>query len=104
MTWQSSAAASSEQTEPVGQSLQDLIRAEDSRSDRRELDGERQTVKPAAQIGDRGLIRDRQLELARCRRRPLRKETDRLVLSQLSQRLRCRSGRKLARRDPEGLL
>jgi hypothetical protein len=49
-------------------------RRQDPRPNRGELNGKRQTVQPTAQVYDRRLVRRSQLELARCRRRPLREQ------------------------------
>ena len=48
--------------EPVGQAIEDLLRREDPRPDRRELDRERQAVEPAAQVHDRRPVGGGQLE------------------------------------------
>ena len=104
MTRKRSAASSCEQAESVRQSVQDLFWAEDSRSDGRELDGQRQTVEPAAKIHDRRLVRGGQLEIARCRRGTFGKQPDRLVLSQLSERLDGVRRRQLKGRDRDNML
>jgi hypothetical protein len=85
MTREGGAAPSRQQTEPVGQAVEELLRGQDPRSDRRKLDRQRQTVEPAAEIHDGRLVRGGQLEAARCRQRPLREQQDRLVLSQPGQ-------------------
>src|SRR4029453_5374655 len=82
MTRERGAVSSRQQTEPVGQAVEDLLDGKGSRPDRRELDPQRQTVEPAAEIHDGRLVGGDQLEVARCRYRPLGKEQDRLVLSQ----------------------
>ena len=70
MPRQGSAASAGKQAEPVGQAIKDLLGGQDTRPDRGELDRQRQAVEPAAQIYDRRLVGDGQLERARCRRSP----------------------------------
>ena len=71
MARQGGAAAASEQGEPVGQAVEDLLRREDPGPDRGELDGQRQAVEPADQVGHCRLVGGGQLERARGRGRPL---------------------------------
>ena len=99
MTRQGRAASSREQAEPVGQAIEDLLHGQDPGPDRRELDRERQAVEPAAQVHDRRPVGGGQLEPARCRRRPLGEQLDRLVLAQLVERLVGLRARQLQRRD-----
>ena len=82
----------------------DLVHGEDPRPDRRELDRERQTVEPAAQIHDRPLVGGGQLEPAGCCRSPLREELDRLVLAELIEGLVGLSSRQLERWDRQNVL
>ena len=104
MTRQGGAASARQQAEPVRQAIEDLLHGQDSCSDRSQLDGQRQAVKPAANSRHRGLVRRRQLEGARGSLRPLDKEHDRLVLSQLIQRLGGVARRQLQGRDREHML
>jgi hypothetical protein len=83
---QGGAASSRQQTEPVGEAIEDLLHGEDARPDRRELDRQREPIEPPAQVDDRRLVGGGQLERAR-RRRPFREERDRLVLPQPGERL-----------------
>ena len=85
MARQRGAAAAGEQGEPIGQAVEDLLRREDTGPDRGELDGQRQAVEPADQVGHCRLVGGGQLERARGRGRPLGEQRDRLVLAELGQ-------------------
>ena len=86
MTRQSRPASSRQEREPVGQPIEDLLGGEDSCSDSRELDRQRQTVETAAQPDDGRLVRGGQLERPRCGDRALGEQQDGLVLSQPGER------------------
>src|SRR5438477_12468496 len=88
MTRECRAASAGEQRQSVSQAIEDLLHAEDSGSDRRQLNRQRQAVEPAAQRDDRRLVRAVEFERARCRCRALTKQHDGFVLSQLSEWLR----------------
>src|SRR5437868_11894459 len=99
MTRECRPASAGEQRKSVRQAIHDLLHAEDSGSDRREFNRQRQTVEPAAQRDDHRLVRAVELEGARCRSRPLTKQHHGFVLSQLSEWLRSVSWRDLQRRN-----
>ena len=82
----------------------DLVHGEDPRPDRRELDRERQTVEPAANVHDRHPVGGGQLEPARGRRRPLGEELDRLVEAKLVEGLVALRAGQLQRRDRDDVL
>ena len=88
-----------EQAEPVRQAIVDLLHGQDPRPDRRELDRERQTVEPPADVHDRHPVGVGQLEPARRCRRPLGEELDRLVEAKLVERLVALCAGQLQRRD-----
>lgn len=56
MAWQCGADAAGEQGEPIGHAVEDLLRHEDTGPDRGELDGQRQAVEPADQVGHSRLV------------------------------------------------
>ena len=104
MTRECRPASAGEQRKSVRQAIHDLLHAEDSGSDRREFNRQRQTVEPAAQRDDHRLVRAVELEGARCRSRPLTKQHHGFVLSQLSEWLRSVSWRDLQRRNGDDVL
>jgi hypothetical protein len=104
MTRECGAASAGEQRKSVGQAIEDLPHAEDSGSDRGELNGQRQTIEPAAQRDDRCLVRASELERARCRSRALTEQHDGFVLSQMIERFCSVSRRHLQRRNGDDVL
>ena len=76
---QAFSARVSEQPESFVQPCQDLLWPQHGRFRRRELERERNSVEPSADIGDRVRVVGRQRELARCRACALREEFDRGV-------------------------
>src|SRR5262252_10695113 len=99
MTRQSSAHSAGEQTEPIRQAFENLVWRKDSRSDRGELDRQRQSIEAPAEICDRCAVGVGQLESAGRCGRSLGKQQDGLVLAQLIEWLESALGRQLERRE-----
>ena len=81
MTGQCRTASTCEQSEAIGQAVEDLMHSQYAGPDGRELDRERQAVQPPAEIHDRPLVCLGQLECASRGLRPLHEEPHRLVLT-----------------------
>ncbi len=104
MTRERGAASSVQQSEPVAQPVEDLLRAEGPRPDRGELDRQRQTVEPAADRDNRFPVRRAEFERAGCRRRPLDEKHHGLVLPELAERFFAAAQRQFERRDGHDML